>query len=382
MGYNQTTTSALQEVLLMDKKKKNSKILYWALIAIFATIFLISGGIVLDYVIDSHKHQDMMEDIRDLHTRGPDDYTVFIDPTTQLPSSSEPAGSSTVTPPSSGVTVPPSSVVDIVEPTEPKPTEPNASEPTPSDPVPSDPAPSNPNPTEPKPTESKPTEPQPTEPKPTEPKPTEPQPTVPTKPPHVNTTILSEMKAVHDLNNDVVGWLYIPNTKIDYPVLQAKDRPDYYLYRNFYKQYDVRGSIYAEEHCDVAIPSDVVVLHGHHMADGTMFHNVKYFMYDFFMKDNPYVYFDSLYTRRKYQVVMLFRCSGESNGKDPFFPYHTYNDFKNEADFNDFMKSIRKLAYTSSDVEVKYGDKLLLLSTCYDYPYANGRIVLVCKLIG
>ena len=350
----------------MENKKKNTKALYWALIAVFAVVFLVSGGIVLDYFMESQEHQDMMEDLRDLHTRPmEDDPSSSINPST-LPSS-KPAGSSssTDTPPSSTVTVPPTSGGDDV---------------TPSQPTTSTPDTSDPEPTEPQPSETQPADPEPTD--PTDPEPTEPPTSsVPTQPPHVNTTILAEMKPIYDLNKDVVGWVNIPGSKIDYPVLQAKDRPDYYLYRNIYGKEDNHGSIYVEEHCDVFNPSDVVVLHGHHMADGTMFHNIKYYMYDYYMEDNPYVYFDTLYVRRKYEVVMLFRCNGEPSNKYPFFPYHTYNDFKDEAEFNYFMTNIRKLAYMSSDVQVKYGDKLLLLSTCYDYPYPNGRIVLVCKLV-
>ena len=364
MGYNHFITCALQEVPLMDKKKRNNKILYWALIAVFAVIFLISGSIVLDYVMESQEHENMMEDLRDLHSRPMDDFSSTY-PT--IRPSSKPAGSSssTVAPPYSSITVPPTSVGGDVTPSQPTPSIPEPSESVPQESQPTDPEPTDP-------------ELQPTDPEPTDP----PTSSVPTQPPHVNTTILAEMKAIYQLNNDVVGWIYIPGSRIDYPVLQAKDRPDYYLYRNIYGKEDRRGSIYAEEHCDVFNPSDVVVLHGHHMADGSMFHNVKYFMYDYYLEDNPYVYFDTLYTRRKYEVVLLFRCNGEPSNKYPFFPYHTYNDFKNEAEFNSFMSSIRKLAYISTDVEVKYGDKLLLMSTCYDYPYPNGRIVLVCKLIG
>ena len=355
-------------------KKRKTKILYWALIAVFAVVFIVSGSIVVDYFMDSKEHQQMYDDLRDLHVRPPE--TSSASGSVIRPSSTRPSGSSATTGnPSSGATVPPSSGGSNPEPTSPTPTNPEPTEPNPTVPNPTVPNPTVPNPTEPEPTEPTPTEPAPTEPEPT-------QPTFPTKPPHVNTTILAEMQPIYNLNKDTVGWIYIPGSKIDYPVLQAKDRPDYYLYRNFYGKEDVRGSIYAEEHCDVFNPSDVVVLHGHHMADGTMFNNVKYYMYDWYMRDNPYVYFDTLYVHRKYEVVMLFRCNGEPSNKYPYFPYHTYNDFKDEAEFNYFMTSIRKLTYTSSKVEVKYGDKLLLLSTCYDYPYPNGRIVLVCRLIG
>ena len=190
------------------------------------------------------------------------------------------------------------------------------------------------------------------------------------------------MQGVYALNNAVGGWVYITGTMIDYPVLQRKDSIDYYIDKNIYHHKDDRGSIYVEEHCDVFEPSDVVVLHGHHMRDGTMFNNICSYKYSGFFKEHPYVYFDTLYERRTYQVVLVFRTNGEPHETYPYFPFHTYDDFKNEAEFNYFMSSIRKLAVQQSTVEVNYGDKLLCLSTCDYTPYPNGRMVLVAKLIG
>jgi sortase B len=249
----------------------------------------------------------------------------------------------------------------------------------PTEPVtPTEPQPTEPLPTEPQPTEPKPTEPKPTEPKPTEPKPTEP---LPTKPPHVNTTILSEMKPIYDKNKDTVGWIYIPGTNIDYPVMQTKQDPDYYIDKNFYKKDDDHGTIYANAISDVFTPSDVITLYGHHMADGTMFKDIYYYTTESYFNSHPYVYFDSLYTRRTYQVVLLFRTNGEPHSYYPFFPFHTYSNFRNETEFNYFMSSIRKLKLHESNVEVNYGDKLLCLVTCDYMPYPNGRLVLVCKQI-
>jgi len=383
----------------MDKKKKASKLIYWILIAVFACVFVFSGVIVVDYLMESQEHQDMMEDLRDLHTRGPEDEITTGTPTTR-PSSSAPTGSSTVTEPTSGTTAPstpadPTVPVDPTDPVDPTvPADPTIpADPTdPVDPtvpieptVPVDPTvpvePTDPDPTEPSfPTEptTPPTEPttQPTTP-PTEP----PKPTVPTTPPHVNTTILSELKAIYDLNKDTVGWVSIKGTNIDYPVLQRKGNSSFYLYKNFYGKDDQRGSIYAQDISDVFTPSDVVVLYGHRMADGTMFNNVGYYIYDYYYKDHPYIQFDSLYARRKYEVVMIFRTNGAPHNIYPFFPFHTYSNFKDEAEFNYFMTSIRKLAVLESNIDVKYGDKLLCLCTCDYMPYPDGRLVLVAKLI-
>lgn len=339
----------------MEEKKKKSKIIYWVLIGVFALIFVVSGTIVVDYMLDSYRHQQQMDEIRNLHTRGPED-------TSTPGSSGKPSSSADPSVPGSSgsPTIPSGTGGDTTDPTQPSTTVPGSSGTGSTRP---------PRPTRP--------------PKPTDPtdetKP--PWSSVPTKPSIADPVILSEMQGVYDLNHDVVGWVYIDDSNIDYPVLQKKSDPDYYIDRDIFGNYDKRGCIYAEEHCDVFEPSDVVVLHGHHMADGTMFQNIKKYKYAYYFNSHRYVQFDTLYERRTYEVVLVFRTNGEVSDRYPFFPFHTYNDFKDEADFNNFMESIRELALQESGVEVNYGDKLLCLSTCDYNPYPNGRMVLVAKLI-
>jgi sortase B len=190
--------------------------------------------------------------------------------------------------------------------------------------------------------------------------------------------MLMDMYELYQLNNDVVGFIYIKDTNINNPVLQRKSEKDYYLYRDFYGNQDRHGSVYVREACDVFGPSDNVTIYGHNMADGTMFANLhKYKDKDFF-NAHPVVYFDTLYERHTYQVVCIFRTSG-TYGEG--FPYHLYDDFKDEAEYNAFIKGIRKLAIFDSGISVNYGDKFICLSTCEEWPIKNGRLVLLAVRI-
>ncbi len=442
------------------------KVLYWILIGVFCAIFLVSGGIVVDYLVDSYRHQQIMDDLRDMHgettgivVRPTLNPTVIPFTTTARPtvpsSTTEPTAPTQPAEPTETTTQPPEITTAPTEPTT-KPTEPIVPDlsafqtenvtrvtfygyygnGTASD-VPTEnmaeilqwldsfaigekaddilPPGTNTHLVEivyadgtvvknglstisidgtvyymtsaaqpdcfaeiiaksVLPEEEKPTEPtQPTE-------PTVPQPTVPITPPN-KPTILAELRKLYSENNDLVGWITIPGTNVDYPVMQRKDIADYYLYRDFYGNYNKKGMIYAEEHCDVFHPSDVVVLHGHHMADASMFANIILFKDYYYFYYHPYVYFDTLYEYRTYRVVMVFRTNGAPSDTYPYFPFHTYSNFRNEDEFNKFMTSIRKLALQDSGVEVKYGDKLLCMATCDFDPYPNGRMVLVAKLI-
>lgn len=190
--------------------------------------------------------------------------------------------------------------------------------------------------------------------------------------------MLKELEALYKINNDVVGYIYVPGTNINYPVLQRSNDKDYYLYRDMMGKSDNHGSIYVREACDVFEPSDNVTIYGHNMGDGTMFAHVhKYRDKDFF-KEHPVIYFDTLYERHTYQVLCIFRTSGTYGVG---YPYHTFDDFSSESEFKSFVKNIRKLAMHDSGISVSYGDKFICLSTCEEWPIENGRLVLVAVRI-
>ena len=81
-----------------------------------------------------------------------------------------------------------------------------------------------------------------------------------------NTTILPELAELYQQNNDLVGWIRVEDTNINYPVMQTVDNPNFYLKRGFDKEYTDYGCPYVQEDCDVQVPSDNVVIYGHHMV--------------------------------------------------------------------------------------------------------------------
>ena len=204
---------------------------------------------------------------------------------------------------------------------------------------------------------------------------TGPRPTIPVNPvpptttdpykPTQPATILPEFQELYDTNNDMVGWIQIPGTIVDYPVVQSKYEANFYLRKNFYKQYAVCGTIYAREACDVARPSDNVVLYGHHMADGSMFAQLETrYKRQSFWEEHQYLTFDTLYEHHTYQIIACFRTSANLGQG---FSYHIFNEADNEEEFNAFIAEVKRLALYDTGLTAEYGDKLLTLSTCcYD----------------
>ena len=187
--------------------------------------------------------------------------------------------------------------------------------------------------------------------------------------------MLIEQYPFYEMNNDMVGWITIPDTKVNYPVMQTPDRKDYYLKRNFDKMWSDWGAIYANEKADINRPSDNITLYGHHMKDGSMFAGLDKFKKQAFWEEHQYFYFDTLYERHTYKIWAVFKTSANL---DQGFPYHNFVDAANEEEFNEFISTVKKLQFYETGYTPVYGEKLLTLSTC-EYSLDNGRFV-VCAV--
>ena len=189
--------------------------------------------------------------------------------------------------------------------------------------------------------------------------------------------ILPELSELYPLNTDLVGWLTIPGTNVDYPVVQRPESTDYYLHRDFYGNYDSHGCLYVKEQCDVITPSDNITIYGHRMKDHTMLgHLAKYERKDFW-QEHQYLFFDTLTEHHTYQIIYVFITTatvGEG------FPYHLFVDAEDEAAFDSFLLNCARHSLYDTGLTASYGDKLITLSTC-EYTQENGRLVVVAKRI-
>lgn len=189
--------------------------------------------------------------------------------------------------------------------------------------------------------------------------------------------ILPEYLELYAQYKNLVGWIQIPGTRVDYPVFQTPESPDYFLNHNRSGKYSAWGEIYVREQCDVFMPSDNVVIYGHHMKDGSMFASLdNYKQYDFW-KDHQYFTFDTIYERHTYQVIAVFKTSGNFGEG---FSYHIFNDASSEEEFAGFISNIHELQMYDTGLTAQYGDMLLTLSTC-EYTLNNGRFVVIAKRV-
>ena len=181
---------------------------------------------------------------------------------------------------------------------------------------------------------------------------------------------------VYNQNSDFIGWITIDGTKINYPIMQTPNNPDFYLKHSFDKGYSEYGVPYMQENCRLGI-SDNCIVYGHHMQDGSMFADLcKYEAQDFY-KEHPTFRFDTLGSFGEYEIVCVFKTSVYA---EDGFKYYHFVDAENAEEFNSFISTCKSLELYDTGVRAQYGDKLLTLSTC-EYSRTNGRMVVVAKLI-
>ena len=192
-------------------------------------------------------------------------------------------------------------------------------------------------------------------------------------------TVLSEFQTLYARNSDLVGWLTIPDTEIDYPVLQSTDN-EFYLKRNFDREKDKNGSLFIDARCDIANPTTNTIIYGHNMHSGQMFGKLKnYYESENFYNTHKTITFNTIYEHRTYQVVAV--CLSEVKYQDSSdYRYYDFIKASNMDEWNAFVDNVRAQTLYPADLDLAPGDELLTLSTCDSYK-DNGRLYVVAKRV-
>lgn len=178
--------------------------------------------------------------------------------------------------------------------------------------------------------------------------------------------------ALHDQNPDCIYWLRIPDTDIDYPVMHHPAEKDYYLARDFNREWSVHGTLYMAEDCDPAA-SDNRIIYGHHMQDGSMFAGLEEFKKQSFYLEHKHIELETLSGHEEYTIVAAFSVPVYT---DHDFQYYAFINAEDEAAYDRFISECRKRSYYETGQTAVYGQQLLTLSTC-EYSHKNGRMVIV-----
>ena len=190
--------------------------------------------------------------------------------------------------------------------------------------------------------------------------------------------VLNQYKSLYNQNKNLIGWLKIADTIIDYPVMQTGDN-DYYQNHNINLEEDRNGALFMDTACDVRTPSTNFIVYGHNMRSGKMFGSLDDYESEAFYQKHKTIQFDTIYEEGTYEVMYVFR-SRVYQKDEVVFKYYQFIDANSEEEFNSYMNEMAAISFYDTGVTASYGDQLLTLSTC-DYEEEDGRFVVVAKRV-
>jgi len=196
--------------------------------------------------------------------------------------------------------------------------------------------------------------------------------------------IYANLQDYYASNHDTVGWVAVPNTLINYVVLKspkditnaAYNEDPYYLTRDFYGNYYFNGSIFMDFRSDIS--SKNMLLHGHSMADGSMFAGVLNFDNLDFYKYAPTVSFNTLKENAKWKIIAVIKVNTNEYHGTPY--YYLRSSFGSDYDFLNYVYEIRQRSVIDCPVTVNENDTLVTLSTCA-YDFDGFRQVIIARKV-
>jgi sortase B len=197
--------------------------------------------------------------------------------------------------------------------------------------------------------------------------------------------VRSQFTALIETNPDVVGWLKIEDTLVNYPILQAADN-DYYLKRNYKREETRAGSIFkdfrnryqTQDDSDPNTdhnPSNLhTIVYGHDMKDGSMFGSLKKYLNRDFFDTHRTLSYDTLYESFDAEIFAVYYTTTEFN--------YIQTEFANDETYSSFLQNVREKSFYKTDTVLASTDRILTLSTCdYTLDAEEGRLVIQARLV-
>ena len=181
----------------------------------------------------------------------------------------------------------------------------------------------------------------------------------------IHIPISIDYEALAKENEDIIGWIYCPDTPINYPVVQGENN-DQYLRADLKGKYLVSGTIFADYRNGVVGNDNNLIIYGHNMKNSTMFGTLVKYKKQSYYDAHPIIYF--LTPDNDYVIELV---AGAVVKRD--------SDIYQLMPLAKTVEDIISTATFHSDVEVTENDKLITLSTC-SYEFNNARYVLIGKL--
>ncbi len=189
-----------------------------------------------------------------------------------------------------------------------------------------------------------------------------------TLPPDPDAEELAELNldALRVFNEDVIGWIRIPGTELDYPLLQGEDN-DYYLRRTWKGTYSVMGCIFMDYRNDTDLGDFNTIIYGHRMRNNTMFGELKNYKLKAYRDEAPFVYLLDDEGTHKYEIFAAYEARVDAK-------LYTAG-LTEEEDKQEVLDTAQELTVWKSGIEPTTDDRLLTLVTCTGLGYHSRWIL-------
>lgn len=188
-----------------------------------------------------------------------------------------------------------------------------------------------------------------------------------------------QIEELQKKNQEIMGWLEIEGTNINYPVLQTNDN-DFYLTHNYKKENASTGSLFLDKEFDLINGSSNYLIYGHRNKQGLMFEDLMKYAKEDFYKEHTKIKFTTNKEDSTYEIMSVFYSRVYYKSEQNVFRYYYFVNANNEQEYNDFVNNAKKASIYDTGVNANYGEQLLTLSTC-EYSQEDGRFVVVAKKI-
>lgn len=190
--------------------------------------------------------------------------------------------------------------------------------------------------------------------------------------------MVSQFRGLYDMNDDVAGWVRIPDTSINYPVTNYAD--GYYNNHNFNDQYSIYGQPYFYQEIEPSALSTarVLAVYGHNTRDEQMFSSLMSYRRIAYLRENPIVEMNTLYANARWEIFAVAVVNEQTRASE--FEYMR-TDFADEAAFESYVSGLRRRSLFRSNVTVSADDSLLLLVTNVEreYGFTGARLVVAAR---
>lgn len=178
---------------------------------------------------------------------------------------------------------------------------------------------------------------------------------------------LADLAELHEQNGDLAGWITIPGTNTDFPVMQRDN--SFYLSHGFDKEPDKNGLPFMDSRCLLrkGMFSVNTLIYGHNM-DGQVFHDLVYFRDLDYYKEHPIVTFDTIYDTNEWVIFACFEANTEERF-GPVFDYYNFINDHSDEQFQWYLDEVQRRSFFIVSIEVDTGDSLLTLQTCANDQY-------------